>query len=669
MLTMPNRIPHALCALLTTACVSAIAAPDAGAAAAPPFDSAAGTITGLPAVTESGDSIAGPVVASFMNTGTSAWTPGTVEAMQPAGAMPPCDTFPSLVMLNESNVDPPAAGPSPTPGGIGTFTIDAAGTLVAPSVMADTTCTLSYQTYDVSGMAFFGATDSTPLQVLHAADPVVTRLDAAPARVRRDAASFPLTFDATDNHLVTAASYKIDSGPAVPIPVATPAAVETGLSFNVPTTALATGPHSVTVTVTDGSNGTRTGSALTNFVINARPSATPTIAASIVGGQRQIGLTANATDDIAGLVGLTYAWTLTGPGGPRTSTDANPVFTGVAPGTYQASLTVTDSDGETQIGSAKLTSAVTIVNQRPVLSFTTSHDRPRQSHTVTITPAVTDDLGADNVHFAYTLNGRAQAGSTFTVPQAGDYSVGVTATDSEGAVVSLSRAIRVIDPPTGQLISRSHDVPRTTPDIDLVLHNLGHGIEVEPGVLTIKWFVDGVLRPDLQGTSTTLRNAAPGTHHVIAVITDSDGLTFAATGTFKRLAGPARLTPAAQAKKIKAFTGATLQARSRTAKLTFGGAVFPRLLCPGGTLASILRPNDFGFCTGTVTILDKGRAIGKAKFGIRTGDGPNVEVPLSKAQQRRIKRLGKLKTTLVIVSTDGRSRKTHRASFTILPPG
>jgi PKD repeat protein len=149
----------------------------------------------------------------------------------------------------------------------------------------------------------------------------------------------------------------------------------------------------------------------------------------------------------AGAPGYTYAWTFSGACSPSCPTTVqNPLVNYTAAGTYTASVTVTDTIGETATASAP---SVT-VNPRLLVSVSPAAASVDSGQSLTFTATAT---GGSGHYTAYTwkLNGATQAGTgatfTTTFSAQGSDTVAVTVTDTLGVTSPAAGATVLVDAP------------------------------------------------------------------------------------------------------------------------------------------------------------------------------------------------------------------------------
>jgi PKD repeat protein len=201
-----------------------------------------------------------------------------------------------------------------------------------------------------------------------------------------------------------------------------------------------------------------------------------------------------------------------GDGSP-TSTVANPNHTYATAGTYQVTLTVTDSNSLT----GQTVRPVTVVaNAAPTAAFTSSSARLVASFTST-------SSDSDGTIVAYSWDfGDASAVSTLQNPghtyaSAGTYQVTLTVTDNDGATGQVMHPITVVAnaTPTASFTSSS---------TKLVASFTSTSTDSDGTVVGYSWdFGDGSPVSTVQNPGHTYASA--GTYQVTLTVTDNDGGT------------------------------------------------------------------------------------------------------------------------------------------------
>ena len=245
---------------------------------------------------------------------------------------------------------------------------------------------------------------------------------------------------------------------APPTPTAAPSAtrwtvdsnstpVSTASSFS---QAFASGPHSITLTVTD-SEGDPPQSSTQNITVDTLPSASFTVTPSpdYASGQT-LSFAANQTVDPNGGT-LSYAWTVDSNSTPvSTASSFSQTFTG----SHTVTLTVTDSEGD------PAQSTTQTIDQLPDASFGVTPSAPyHPGQNLTFTANSTTDPNGGTLSYAWTVDSNSTPVSTASsFSQAfpsGPHSITLTVTDSEGDPPQSSTQNITVDTLPSASLSRS----------------------------------------------------------------------------------------------------------------------------------------------------------------------------------------------------------------------
>lgn len=190
----------------------------------------------------------------------------------------------------------------------------------------------------------------------------------------------------------------------------------------------------------------------------------------------------------------TYAWTVTkqGSGTPyATGTNSSFSFTPNDNGTYNLSLTVTDST--TQTGTAQ--QAITITNAVPTATIAGSPGFATVGTPVSLTSSVTDP-GALDATFTYSwtvMNGSTQVASgnssafNFTPTQAGTYDVTLSVTDDDSGNDTDIKSIVVVQQlPTARLVNGTLQITGTAGDDSILVQQFGQQIQVFATIASVQ---------------------------------------------------------------------------------------------------------------------------------------------------------------------------------------
>ena len=288
----------------------------------------------------------------------------------------------------------------------------------------------------------------------------------------------------------------------------------TGTGQTASRTYAAYGTYRVTLTVTDTDDATD--SATRSVLANRGPTARFT--ASCNGYACTFNASGSTDDD-----GISsYAWNF---GDGTTSTGQTASRTYAAYGTYRVTLTVTDTDGETD-GAARSV----LANQGPTAHFTVSCDDYTCSFNAS---GSTDDDGVASYawNFGDGTTGTGQTAShTYPV---GTYTITLTATDTDGATGTVTRSITVTEPnepPTARFTYSCNGYACTFN---------ASGSTDDDGIASYAWnFGDGTTGT---GQTASRTYAAHGTYSVTLTVTDTDDATDSATRSVLANRGPAAL--------------------------------------------------------------------------------------------------------------------------------
>jgi PKD repeat protein len=196
------------------------------------------------------------------------------------------------------------------------------------------------------------------------------------------------------------------------------------------------GTYTATLTVTDNSGGTGSAQVVVTVVANVAPVAVAAAAPvpAVVGQAITFG-SAGSSDPDGTIVG--FAWTF---GDGTAATGATSSHSYAAPGSYLATLTVTDDDGATGVTNVGITVNDVVA---PTISIA--------SVAVVVTPTVSDDVGVRSV--TWSLDGVAQPPTTvapfslsfdFNALAPGPHTIAGVAADASGnqsavATIQISR--------------------------------------------------------------------------------------------------------------------------------------------------------------------------------------------------------------------------------------
>lgn len=205
--------------------------------------------------------------------------------------------------------------------------------------------------------------------------------------------------------------------------------------------------HTVTLTVTDAAGTVAFLSKVVTAAAIAAPTVTVSVAPSVPTAGQQATFTATATAGTGHSV-QAFAWDF-GDGTLETTTSPTVTQTYRAPGTYTATVIVTDDLGQTGSGSVSLTigSGITFPSTAP---FTVSPTSPRVEESVRFSGAdVTASNGATIAQYTWDFGDgsatftHAEATAMYTYTHARTYVVRLTVRDSQGRTATRTRDVPI----------------------------------------------------------------------------------------------------------------------------------------------------------------------------------------------------------------------------------
>jgi large repetitive protein len=248
---------------------------------------------------------------------------------------------------------------------------------------------------------------------------------------------------------------------------------------------------------------------------------------------------------------LAYAWDLNNDGTFGDKQGAQVTHSFGSAGTKIVGLKVTDADG-----AASTVTKTLRVNAPPTVAYTFAGQNPvtpgvpDPNEQVTFTSTSTDP--EETVTHAWDLDNDNQfddgtaATATFTYPTAGNKTVRLRVTDSDGSVVTLDRVVRVNTLPVADFtFAGQNPITPAVPDIgEQINFNAAPSSDAEGALASFAWDLDGDTQfDDGTGPQITQSFATRGTKTVGLRVTDSDGTTRDVTRTL-RVNAPPTVTPA-----------------------------------------------------------------------------------------------------------------------------
>ncbi len=266
------------------------------------------------------------------------------------------------------------------------------------------------------------------------------------------------------------------------------------------------------------------------------PTASFTYSPSTPNVDEIISFTDQSSDYRSGVA--SWSWSF---GDGTTSTQRNPTYSYTSAGSYQVTLTVTDSAGLTD----SITKTVTVsegevVNQPPTANFTYSPSSPQANETISFTDQSSDPDGSV-VSWSWAFGD----GSTSTLQNPthsygvdGSYNVTLTVTDNGGATDSITKTITVGEIVTNQPPTASFTYFPSTPRVNGLISFTDQSTDPDGQIVSWNWdFGDGSTSAQ-QNSSHSY--ASSGNYQASLTVTDNGGAT---DNTTKTVTVSGRLLP------------------------------------------------------------------------------------------------------------------------------
>ena len=282
-----------------------------------------------------------------------------------------------------------------------------------------------------------------------------------------------------------------------------------------PHTFATTGPHEVTLTVTDVDGGTDTYSE--TITLNALPVASFSPAPG--DEPREFDFQTHESTDPDGTI-TSYAWEF-GDGATGSGPTVSHKYASVGP--YDVTLTVTDNSG----GIGTFTQRVTVGNALPIAAFSATPTAGTAPVQVSFTDGSTDSDGTVD-EWAWDFGDGATSADrnpSHTYKQAGSYQARLTVTDNDdGLSVEATRTIEVNARPSASFTASSLTGPAPFEPTFTAT-----ATDPDGSIASYAWdFGDGTTD---SGESVSHRYTAPGTYDVRLTVTDDDGASSSETQT------------------------------------------------------------------------------------------------------------------------------------------
>ena len=296
----------------------------------------------------------------------------------------------------------------------------------------------------------------------------------------------------------------------------------TGGSLTIST--LSPGPHTITLTATDG--GGLSGTDAIGIRINSPPTADAgpdqNVPDADGSGDEAVTLDGSASTDAEGAL-ASYAWS---EGGVPVATGATPTVT-LAVGVHTLTLTVTDGDGATASDDVVVT---VVANTAPVATITAPADGSVTGFGASVTFQGTgvdnEDGGLGGAALAWTsdVDGPLGSGTSLTTSalSAGTHVITLTATDSAGLTGSDAITIRVNAAPVASAgVDQNLTDGDGSGDESVALDGTA-STDPDGTVVSWDWTAPGVTIPS---GATPTATFPVGVHTVTLTVTDNDGAT------------------------------------------------------------------------------------------------------------------------------------------------
>ena len=346
---------------------------------------------------------------------------------------------------------------------------------------------------------------------------------------------------------------------------------------------------------------------------------------------------------------LRYRWTF-GDGG--SALGAQPVHTYTAPGEYEATVTVTDDEGDTGTDTVPVT--VTAPGNRPPQVDAAAD--PARGGAPLVVHFQADGRDPEGMPLTYRWDfgdggGAFGAEATHTYRTAGSFTATVTATDPGGASATEEIEITVEDPPANQppTVSAAADPQSGAAPLRVQFSSAARDVEDGTDLLVVWDFGDGG-----RGAGETVWHTytAPGAYDAKVTATDRGGASTTATVRVT-VTGAGTLQPAGEleggevAGESESRPGVRLGAARSLARVVRRGLRYTVACEETCQVTSVLRAGD--------------RRLGRLSARrIAAGDSRQLVLRLDRSAQRRLRSARRVAATLVLTVRTGDSTQTVR---------
>ena len=286
------------------------------------------------------------------------------------------------------------------------------------------------------------------------------------------------------------------------------------------------GTYTVGLQVTDETGATDVATASVT-VQNRLPAAGFSVAPASPSTLETVTFDSTSTDDDGTIA--SYAWDLDNDGNFNDGNASQAQRSFPLAGSYTVRLAVTDNDGGTDIA----TRTVDVGNQPPLASFDYSPTSPSTGDELTLTSTSTDPDGSI-ASYSWDLNGDGSFGDAadalahVTFPTAGNHTVRLRVTDSDGASTTTSQVIGIANRGPAASFDVSPQTPKTGDQVTFT----SSSTDPDGPIASYAWDLDNDGSFDDGGSATAKATfAAQGSHTVRLQVTDYDGATDVATRT------------------------------------------------------------------------------------------------------------------------------------------